>query len=280
MPVLHLPAAKAEEGVVVDAFVLENVTCGYGEKPVLRTVTLRVPSGAFAGIIGPNGCGKTTLLRAMTGIVPCAAGRVLLDGQELRRMSAREIACRVAVVAQEITVDTGFLVEELVLMGRTPHVPWFGSERSSDFAAVRRAMEIAEIQHLGPRPVNELSVGERQRVFIAMALAQEAAIFLLDEPTMHLDIGHQTAVLNIFTKLNSESGATVVAVLHDLNLAFEYCSHVVLLSGGRVAAFGAPAEVITEDRVKQVYGASSMVTRNPISGKPLLVTAAEGLGRS
>lgn len=259
----------------MDAFILENVTCGYGDRPVLRDVTLGVPAGAFVGVIGPNGSGKTTLLRAMTGIVPCVSGRVLLEGCALSRMTPRQVARRVAVVAQEVTVDVGFTVEEIVLMGRTPHLSWFGSEGAADFAAVERAMEIAEVRAFRERLVNELSVGERQRVFIAMALAQEARIFLLDEPTTHLDIGHQIAVLNIFRRLNSEEGTTIVAVLHDLNLAFEYCSHVALLNEGRLVAFGTPGEVITEVRVKEVYKTPATVTRNPISRKPLLVMATE-----
>jgi iron complex transport system ATP-binding protein len=165
-------------------------------------------------------------------------------------------------------------LEELVLMGRTPHLPWLGSEGAADFAAVRRAIEAAGIRGFEERFVNELSVGERQRVFIAMALAQEARIFLLDEPTTHLDIGHQMAVLNIFRMLNSK-GATVIAVMHDLNLAFEYCSHAALLNEGRLVAFGPPAEVITEARIGEIYHTTATVTRNPISGRPLLVTAAE-----
>ncbi|MDQ7779396.1 MAG: ABC transporter ATP-binding protein [Planctomycetota bacterium] len=252
----------------MDAIVLESVTCGYGRSEVLRDVSLAVSAGEFVGLVGPNGCGKTTLLRAATGIIPCTRGRVLVNGTDVRALSSRELARRIAVVSQEVQMDLAFSVEEVAMMGRTPHLTLAGRRNAHDAEVVARALDLVDVKHLADRPVRELSLGERQRVFIAMALAQEAGLFLLDEPTTHLDIGHQVSALDIFRKLNREREMTVVAVLHDLNLASMYCDRVVLLSEGRIRAAGTPHEVLTYQNIEAVYKTVVVVREEPVTGRP------------
>jgi iron complex transport system ATP-binding protein len=250
---------------------LHNVSAGYPHRPVLEEITVNVAAGEFLGLIGPNGSGKTTLLRVISGVLPARQGKVLLRGRRLREMGRRDVARIVAHLLQDRVPGLAFSVRELVVMGRSPHLPRFGREGKHDLLIARRAMEMASVFHLADRPVTELSGGERQRALIAMCLAQEPQLLLLDEPTSHLDIGHQLSILDLIRGLNRQTGLTVVAVFHDLNLAAEYCDRLVLLDGGRIAAVGTPAEVLTNETIQGIYKVGVFIGRNPVSGAPYII---------
>jgi iron complex transport system ATP-binding protein len=253
---------------------LENISAGYNGSPVLQDVAVNITAGEFVGLIGPNGSGKTTLLRVISGVLPTRQGEVWLGGRKLREMGRRDVAKIVAHLLQDRALGLAFSVREVVLMGRSPHLSRFGGETECDLAIVERAMELANVSHIADRPITGISGGERQRAFIAMCLAQEPQLLLLDEPTSHLDIGHQLSILNLIRSLSRQTRMTVVAVFHDLNLAAEYCDRLVLLDGGRVAVAGTPTEVLTAERIRNVYGAELLVERNPASGRPRVVLAA------
>lgn len=255
-------------------FSVEDVIAGYDGRPVLRNVQLSVAPGEFLGLIGPNGCGKSTLLRVLSGVLPVMSGRVFVEGSNVSEIGRRKLARIIACLLQDLSLDLAFTVEEVVLMGRSPHLPRIGSETKRDFEVARHVMDLCDVSHLAQRPVTETSGGERQRVFIAMCLAQEPRVLLLDEPTAHLDIGHQLSVLDLLAKLNRQTGMTVIAVLHDLNLAAEYCQRLLVLNDGRIAALGTPREVLTLEMVSKVYGATVLVERNPLSGKPHVILSA------
>ena len=254
---------------------IETITAGYDENVVLRDVSLSVERGRFVGLIGPNGCGKTTLLRVITGILKPSEGRVRLGDRDIQAINRRELARIVACLSQDIELDFSFTVREVAAMGRAPHLPRFGGETKKDRDIVEQALDLADVSHLADRLVTELSGGERQRAFIAMCLAQEPEIFLLDEPTSQLDIGHQLAVLELIRKLNRENGVTVVGVFHDLNLAAEYCQDLVVLDRSRIAASGSPQDVLTTDMLRDVYGTDVHVDQNPLSGNPHIIIAAK-----
>jgi iron complex transport system ATP-binding protein len=253
---------------------LAHVSAGYGRRHVLQDVTWNVAPGEFVGLIGPNGCGKTTLLRVLSGVLPMTAGEVRVRGTPLREIDRRQLARTLACLLQDLSLELAFTVRELVLLGRSPHLPRFGGEAPRDLQIAQQAMELADVSHLADRRVTELSGGERQRVLIAMCLAQEPQVLLLDEPTSHLDIGHQLSLLDLIAKLNRTTGVTVVAVLHDLNLAAEYCRRLLVLEQGRVAALGTPEEVLTPETIRRVYGVTVRVERNPLSGRPHVVLTA------
>lgn len=253
---------------------IENVSAGYGGQPVLQNVTLRVTRGEFAGLIGPNGCGKTTLLRVIGGVLPAGEGQVRLRGNSVQEINRRELARTMACLPQQFSLELAFTVREVVLMGRSPHLQRFGGETSKDFAIAQRAMELADVLPLADRLVTEISGGERQRVLIAMCLAQEPEVLLLDEPTSHLDIGHQLSILDLIARLNRQTGLTVIAVFHDLNLAAEYCQRLLVLDHGRVAALGTPQDVLTTEVILGVYGTMVFIEPNRLSQKPHIVLAA------
>jgi len=257
-----------------DVLTVENVSAGYGDKPVLHGVAMAAARGEFVGLIGPNGSGKTTLLRVMSGVLRPSDGTVRLKGADLRGIRWRALARTMACLSQEIALDLPFAVREVVLMGRSPHLSQLGGETREDLEVAERCMALADVSQIADRPITEISGGERQRAFIAMCLAQEPEILVLDEPTSHLDIGHQLSVLNLVRKLNRDGGVTVIAVFHDLNLAAEYCDRVLLLNGGRVEAWGAPADVITAAMIGKVYGAKVLTEPNPVSGRPHVVLFA------
>ena len=250
---------------------VRDLICGYGDAPVLNGVSFRVSQGEMLGVIGPNGCGKTTLLRAVSGVLRWAGGEALLDGEPIDRVPRKTLARTVACVSQDIVVDFSFDVREIVAMGRTPYISRFGWESARDREVVERSMALADVAHLAERPITDLSGGERQRAFIAMALAQEPRLLLLDEPTSHLDINHQIAVLNIVRDLNLKHGVTVVMVSHDLNLAAEYCDRLLIMRGGEVASLGRPDEVLTEENIRRVYGAEVRMETNPVTGRPHVI---------
>lgn len=251
--------------------VAEGLTCGYGLAAVLTDFNLAVAQGEFLAVVGPNGSGKSTLLKALTRTLAPARGRVALGGREIWSMRSAAFARRVAVVAQEAPVDFEFTVAEVVLMGRLPYLRPFRGEGPADHAAVARALAATDTQYLAERLVTGLSGGERQRVMVARALAQEPELLVLDEPTSHLDIGHQVELLDLIRRLNREQGVTVVAVLHDLNLAAQYASRMVMIREGRLHAEGAPGAVVSEQNVRAVYGSRVRVMAHPEEGSPHVI---------
>jgi len=255
------------------AVALHDLVCRYGVIPALDGVSLTVPAGEFVGIVGPNGSGKTTLLRAIAGLVRPERGTVFVDGADVRGLSARQIARTVALVPQRPQHGFGFTALEMVLMGRAPYLGALDREGAADLAVARRAMEQTRTWHLRHRPVDDLSGGEQQRILLARALTQTPRVLLLDEPTAHLDIHHQVEMLRLVADGN-RSGLTVVAALHDLNLASMFCRRLVLLQEGRVVSAGTPEEVLTADRVRRVYGAEVTVRPHPVTGRPLVIASA------
>lgn len=255
------------------AVALDGVEARYNSRPVLRGVTLRVAAGEWLGILGPNGSGKTTLLRTISGYLGPTRGAVHLEGRPLAEMGRREAARRLAVTAAgspgSPAVD--FSVAELVLMGRTPHLPRWSAEGPKDEAVVGRALAMTNTAHLAHRPAASLSAGEYQRALLAAALAQEPSVLLLDEPTAHLDIHHQVEVMHLLDGLRRQQGITVVSVLHDLNLAALFCDHLLLMREGRIHALGAPWEVLTEENVQDVYRCRVEVFAHPRRDAPQIV---------
>ncbi len=254
--------------------VAQGVTVAYtsaGRQIIaLRDASLSLAPGELVGLVGPNGSGKTTFLRAATGIVRPAAGVIRVLGDAVASLRQAEIARRVAVVPQTPLVPDGFTVLEVVLMGRTPHLRLLQNEGLSDLEKARRAMRLTDTWTLAARPVGELSGGERQRVVLARALAQDTPVLLLDEPTAHLDIGHQASVLGLVRSLCRTEGKAALTVGHDLTLAAQYCDRLVMLLAGAVVAEGSPAEVLQPGLLRQVYGASVEVFPHPGSGRPVV----------
>lgn len=247
---------------------LETVSFRYDRELVLDDVSLKVGEGEFVSIIGPNGSGKTTLLLLMDGILRPEKGKVKLKGRGLSELSRRSVAKLVAVVPQETPLTFPFSAREVVLMGRTPHLPVFGFESGSDFEIAARAMEMTDTAQFAGRSIGSLSGGERQRVLIARALAQQAEIMLLDEPTAFLDIRHQVEIFELVRTLREKQLLTVVTVTHDINLASLYSDRIVLLKGGKIFSEGRPEDVLTSEKIEAVYGTRILVDCYPGSGLP------------
>ena len=249
----------------------EHVSGGYHKEIIVHDVSFEIARGDFLGIIGPNGSGKSTLLRLLTQVLPLERGDVELNGEKISRMSVRQLAKKVAFVPQDTFIHFPFSVEEIVLMGRIPHLKRLQFETQKDFLIVENAMTLTDVLPLRRKEIDELSAGERQRVIIAKALTQEPVLLFLDEPTSHLDIGHQVQVLDLLKRLNREKKLTVVIVLHDLNLASEYCDRILLLNEGKVFREGRPEEVLTYANIEAVYKTVVVVNKNPISSKPCVL---------
>lgn len=241
----------------------EKISFAYANAPTLVDIDFALECGALRALLGPNGSGKTTLLKILTGILPPARGTVKYQGADLKSMSRREIAKRIALVPQELNLQFGFTVRQMVMLGRTPHTNALSGPSKRDREIVERVMELTEIGDMRDRVITELSGGEQQRVVIAMALAQEPQLLLLDEPTVHLDINHQIEILDLVRKLNRERGLTVLATMHDLNLAALYFDDVVLLERGRVVAEGAPSRVLNVERIRAVFNANVLIQPHP-----------------
>lgn len=247
---------------------LQHVSFSYLDGLVLQDVNLTIQNGEMVGLIGPNGSGKTTLLKLASGVLRPKQGRILLQGLSLDSLTRREVAQRVAVVPQQFHMPFAFTIEEMVLLGRTPFVNTLSGERESDRRAVRHAMQLIHIEHLEKRTFNELSGGERQKVILAMALAQQPKLLLLDEPTANLDINHRAEILELVRSLNLEQEVTVVAAMHDLNLAALYFDRLILLKEGAVFADGTPTEVLTEGIIQEVFSASVRIIQHPSANVP------------
>jgi iron complex transport system ATP-binding protein len=273
---------RPARGSAREAIQLEGVWFAYGKNSVLRDLTLSVGEGEVVGLLGPNGCGKSTTLRLLTGALDPQRGSVEVWDRARRSYGRRELAQQVALVPQELQVTFDFLAQDLVMMGRAPYVHWLRGEREDDRAMTRRAMTDVGIRDLAQRPYRELSGGEKQRVVLAMALAQDAKILLLDEPTHNLDIRHQSGLFDLVRRINQDRGVTVLAVVHDINLASLYCDRVVLLRDGRVMEEGPPQEVITVENLRRCYDAEVHVFPHPQTGRPQVALAprvdGSGLG--
>ena len=250
---------------------MQNVCLGYGRKVVLKALTFHVMPGEVVGLIGPNGCGKSTIIKALSRIISPHSGKILLDGKDISQIPRRDLARLLGVVPQIPLLPSSFTAFEIVLMGRNPHLGLFQYEGSEELAITWRAMERTATQSLAERRVGELSGGEVQCIVIARVLAQETKAVLLDEPTANLDIGRQVEILDLIKGLCRESNLTVLAALHDLNLASQYCDRLVLINNGRIHAEGTPREVIIPQNIKEVYGTDGCVYTHPINGLPVVL---------
>lgn len=252
-----------------------DVTAGYDGRVVLEHMDAVIPDGSFTVVIGPNACGKSTLLRSLARLLRPQAGSVVLDGKDIHAYRAKEVARRVGLLPQGSIAPDGITVVDLVSRGRYPHQSMLRQWSAEDERAVSAALRQTGTADLAGRPVDELSGGQRQRVWIAMVLAQDTPIVLLDEPTTYLDISHQLDLLELCTRLNRE-GRTLVAILHDLNQAARYATHLIAMHQGRIVAQGTPGEVVTADLVERVFRVRSRIIPDPETGSPLIVPLAEG----
>ncbi|TPW72339.1 ABC transporter ATP-binding protein [Schumannella sp. 10F1B-5-1] len=248
-----------------------DVTLGYEQRVVAEGLTLAVPDGRVTVIVGPNACGKSTLLRALARLLAPSAGTVVLDGGDVRGYRTKEVARRLALLPQAVEVPDGISVLDLVARGRFAHQRMLRQWSRDDATAVRAAMAATGVDELADRGVGELSGGQRQRVLLAMVLAQQSGLLLLDEPTTFLDLAHQYEVLELCRRLNRERGDTIVAVLHDLNQAARYADHLVVMSAGRIVAEGPPAELLDAELVERVFGLPVQVIADPVTGSPLVI---------
>ncbi|MEH6459955.1 ABC transporter ATP-binding protein [Chitinimonas sp. JJ19] len=249
----------------------QHLRLGYGDRVICPQLDVRIPDGSFTVIVGPNGCGKSTLLRSLCRLITPQAGQVYLDGKQIRDYPARSVAQQLGLLPQSATAPDGISVLDLVSRGRYPHQSLLRQWSPQDEAAVQTAMQATGVADLAGRAVDELSGGQRQRVWVAMALAQETPLLLLDEPTTYLDIAHQIELLELFRHLNRHTGRTLIAVLHDLNHACRYATHLIAMREGRIVAEGAPGEVVTADMVEQVFGLPCLVMADPISHTPMVI---------
>lgn len=250
-----------------------KLTTGYGERTIINDLDVQLPHGGFTVIIGPNACGKSTLLRSLARLLKPASGEVILDGRAIATYRTKELARIIGLLPQSSTAPEGLSVAELVARGRYPHQSVLSRWSEDDEQAVQTALEDTNLTALAERPVDELSGGQRQRVWIAMTLAQQTPLLLLDEPTTFLDIAHQVDVLELCRELNT-NGRTLVAVLHDLNQAVRYATHLIAMKDGEIAAQGDPAQVVTAELIKHVFGLDAVIIADPETGRPMVVPKA------
>ncbi|MEO5876652.1 MAG: ABC transporter ATP-binding protein [Streptosporangiaceae bacterium] len=253
----------------------ERLTLTYDQRVVAEDLAVTIPDGSFTVLVGPNACGKSTLLRALARVIRPKAGTVYLDGAAISSYPAKEVARRLGLLPQTSVAPGGITVGDLVARGRYPHQRLLRQWSAADEAAVAQAMHLTGVRELSDRFVDELSGGQRQRVWVAMVLAQETPLLLLDEPTTFLDIAHQIEVLDLCAELHEQRGHTLVAVLHDLNHACRYATHLIAMgAGGRIVARGEPSEIVTAELVAEVFGLKCRVITDPESGTPLIIPAA------
>ena len=261
-------------------YLVDNLRAGYNGAAILQGISIQVGESEFAGVIGPNGSGKTTLLRSMSRVLAPMSGSVALGDRDIYSIPAREFARRVAVVPQDTLVAFDFTVMEIVLMGRSPRLGRFAVEGARDTEIALEALTRTGTAHLADRQIDALSGGERQRVLVARALAQEPEVLLLDEPTSHLDISFQFEIMDLIKSLNRERGIMVLAILHDLNLASQYCDRLILIGQGIVQADGPPDEVISADNIRRVYGAEVWVRKHPATSRPYVIAGVKPKSRA
>ncbi|MDA5473740.1 ABC transporter ATP-binding protein [Yersinia kristensenii] len=249
----------------------DALTLGYDGKIISENLSVAIPDGEFTVIVGPNACGKSTLLRALSRLLKPQAGQVILDGKNIASLDTRHVACHLGLLPQSSQAPDGISVLDLVARGRYPHQKLLQQWTQTDRLAVSHAMQATGVSELADRSVDELSGGQRQRVWIAMVLAQQTPLLLLDEPTTYLDIAHQIDLLELFSRLNQQHNHTLVAVLHDLNHACRYATHIIAMRDGQIVTQGKPREVITADLVEQVFGMPCLIIDDPVSHTPLVI---------
>ncbi|MEV0254806.1 ABC transporter ATP-binding protein [Streptomyces sp. NPDC050732] len=268
------PMNQKQERAAVNRLVADDVTLGYDQRVIASKLSVEIPDNSFTVIVGPNACGKSTLLRALSRMLKPSAGRVLLDGNVIQSMPAKKVAKTLGLLPQSSIAPDGITVGDLVARGRYPHQGLLRQWSEDDERIVEESMASTGVRELAERYVDELSGGQRQRVWIAMALAQQTPLLLLDEPTTFLDIQHQLDVLDLCAELHEEQGRTLVAVLHDLNHAARYATHLIALRDGAVLAEGPPSEIVTAELVEQAFGIQCRVIDDPETGTPLVIPAA------
>lgn len=252
----------------------QGIHAAYGSRPILTDVSVALPRSQVTTIIGPNGCGKSTLLRVLTGILPASRGSVTLEGSPLTTLRPRQIARRLAMLPQTPLAPEGMTVADLTARGRQPHQPWYRQWSREDEQIIADAMTATRVDDLADRPLEELSGGQRQRAWIAMTLAQQTDVLLLDEPTTHLDLAHAVEVLELIVELRRATGRTICMVLHDMTLAARFSDHLVVLEQGRVRCEGTPQQVMTEDLLLDVFGLRARVFADPVDGLPTVQPVA------
>ncbi|MDP6349882.1 MAG: ABC transporter ATP-binding protein [Chloroflexota bacterium] len=253
------------------AIAVDGLSFGYGGQLVLHDLDLRLAEGDLTAVIGPNGAGKTTLLNCINGLARPGSGRIELHGRDLEGLDARRRARIVATVPQELRIPFAYRVREIVALGRSPHLGFWGGMSDGDQGTVDEALAQTETTELQSRRFNELSGGERQRVVVALALAQQPSILLLDEPTTHLDLSHQIEILNLVRGVNRERNVTVLACLHDINLAAAFFRRMIVIDAGQLVADGPPGDVLTPDLMAEVFKIRAEVVTDPVSGQPRVV---------
>ena len=255
---------------------IEQVYFSYLDGLVLHNIDLSIKAGKMVGLLGPNGSGKTTLLKLASGILKPAQGEIRLNGHSISQLSRKFIARNIAVVPQQFHIPFAFTTGEVVMLGRTPFLRPLVEESETDRRLVNNALELVGIKELAQRRFDELSGGERQKVILAMALAQQPKLLLLDEPTVHLDIAHQMEILELVRSLNMGQGLSIIAAMHDLNLAALYFDRLILLKEGKIWADGTPNQVLTEPIISEVFSASVRVEQHPVTGAPHIVIMPKG----
>lgn len=248
----------------------QRLHIGYGATRIVQDLSFSPPAGKVTALIGPNGCGKSTLLKSFARILTPQAGSLTLDGRDYAGLSARELACKVAFLPQVLPIPEGVSVRQLVAYGRSPHNSLWGRLSGADRTHVDQALQRMELETLAERPLADLSGGQRQRAWLAMILAQDASIVLLDEPTTYLDISHQVELLDLMRQLSAE-GKTVVTVLHDINQACRYADHLAVMHAGRLVASGAPGDVLDAELVCKVFDVQVQILREPVAGTPMCI---------
>lgn len=251
--------------------VADGLTLGYGDRTVVDGLDLAVHTGVITTVIGPNGCGKSTVLRALGRLLKPKSGTVALDGKTIGRMRTKDVARTLGMLPQSPVAPEGLTVGDLVARGRHPHQSWIRQWSSDDESEVAEALALTGVAELADRPVDQLSGGQRQRAWISMALAQGTDILLLDEPTTYLDLAHSIEVLDLVDRMHAELGRTVIMVLHDLNLAIRYSDQLVVMSEGAIVASGPPQDIITSELLLEVFGLEASVIPDPVSDRPLIV---------
>lgn len=264
-------SSVVQTGVTLQA---SHVSIGYEDRTIIAELSVDIPADRVTAIVGPNACGKSTLLRGFARLLKPVTGQVILNGHDIASLHTKDVARRLGLLPQSSIAPEGITVADLVARGRFPHQKVLRQWSAEDARAVADAMRYTRVSELSARLVDELSGGQRQRVWVAMVLAQQTPLILLDEPTTYLDIAHQVELLDLFAMLNHEHNRTVVAVLHDLNQACRYADHLIVMKSGHIVAQGDPSTVMTEDLVDEVYGLQCQIIDDPQTGTPLIVPRA------